>query len=142
MEQLFNEDVMLKLISMLEGATVWGAIAVITYFLIPVLVAFVQFGFGVWATKYIAEAIRDLFIGVSGGKGVIQRVNKINLGRQVITDCEGSLYSVLVTAHGHANNCPDRRTYRSKYWHEKHINWLQEAINDKAEKESQLKAVK
>jgi len=140
MEQLFNEDVMLKLISMLEGATVWGAIAVITYFLIPVLVAFVQFGFGVWATKYIAEAIRDLFIGVSGGKGVIQRVNKINLGRQVMTDCEGTLFAVLTQAHGLANG--SEKTYTSEYWHERHITWLQEAITEKAEKESQLKAVK
>ena len=138
MENLFNEEVMLKLISMLEGATVWGALAVIIYFLIPVFVAFIQFGFGVWAVKFISEGVRDLFIGVSGGKGIVQRKTTIKLANSVITDCEGTLYAVIMTAQAHAS---EDKGYNSEYFHKHHVDWLRNAVEEKSANDKKLKAV-
>lgn len=135
MNEIFNEEVVLKLIALLEGATAWGAFAVIIYFMIPVLVAFVQFGFGVWAVKYISEGVRDLFIGISGDKGIVRRIIKINFGKHVITAEEENLYNVLMLAHKKANQ--SGKTYTSEYWHDRHIEWLRQAVEEKADREKE-----
>lgn len=62
--EMFNQEVMLKLLETLDGATLWGGIAAVTYFLVPLLIEIVSFICIVWVCKIVFEATKNTIIKV------------------------------------------------------------------------------
>ncbi len=61
MDNLFTEEVLLKVLETINTATWAGGAAAIIYFLIPVMIAFLKYGSIVIVVKYLCAPLTELF---------------------------------------------------------------------------------